>query len=340
MRLSFFEIVKMRSDTLLKKFLPEFLKFYGYTPESGKFFLYAKGKIPVLLVAHVDTVFAKPPQNVFFDRKYRVYFSPQGLGADDRAGVFGILKLISRGYAPYVLFTDLEEHGAQGAKEFAENAKPEWNLILALDRRGENEAAIYNCDSRQLMELLNRNGFKIVEGSFSDISILCPKTGIAGANLSAGYYNNHTPHEYFQEKALWKTLEKLARIMENLPQEPIRYEPKPSAEIITPSKIFTDFCDFCGKEGVLYDDGGVGLCAECFAHVNGRPPTEEEKLDLDSDYVKFANCCDYCGKEDDLYDANGIALCSECFYMSNGYWPTHDEKVIRKRKRPGLSDFF
>jgi hypothetical protein len=284
---NFFEIAEMRTDTLLVKFLPNFLKFYGYRPKLGKFYLYATGKIPILLVAHVDTVFAKPPQKIFFDRKHKVYFSPDGLGADDRAGVFGVLKLVSLGYKPYVLFTDLEESGGLGAQFFADHEEPEWNIIFAIDRRGENEAAVYNCDSPQLHSLLNEHGFKIVQGSFSDISIICPRFGIAGANLSAGFYENHTRHEYFSEKSLWNTLEKLAKILENPPSDVIKYVPKPIFDYRVLSYDDLDFCPICGEEAELFELDSEKICGLCYYAIAGKWPTNAEKVDKKRKSVRF-----------------------------------------------------
>jgi len=275
----FAKIAKMRSDTLLQKYLPSIISDFGYFPKIGKHYLYAKGKIPILLVAHVDTVFAKPPQKIFFDRKYRVFFSPDGLGADDRAGVFGIIKIISRGFRPYLLFTDLEESGAIGAHNFVNREKPEFNAIFALDRKGENEAAIYNCDSEELNEILNEYGFKIVTGSFSDISVICPKFGIAGANLSAGFYENHTRYEYFDENALTKTIEKLSAILENPPEKPILYVPKPIPVFRCKSWENLEKCALCGEEAELYELDGEKICAICFYYIEKRWPEKCEKVD-------------------------------------------------------------
>ena len=276
---NFFEIAKMRTDTLLGKFLPNFLRFHGYRPRPGKYYLYATGKIPILLAAHVDTVFAKPPQKIFFDRKHKVYFSPDGLGADDRAGVFGVLKLVSLGYRPSLLFTDLEESGGEGAKFFADKEEPKWNIIFAIDRRGENEAAIYDCDSEQLRKILEGNGFKIVHGSFSDIAIICPRLGIAGANVSAGFYENHTLHEYFCEKSLWNTIEKLAKILENPPSDVIKYVPKPVPDYRALSCDDQDFCPICGEETELFELDGEKICALCYYAETGRWPTNAERVD-------------------------------------------------------------
>jgi len=241
--------------------------------------VYATGKIPILLTAHVDTVFIKPPQKIFLDQKHLVYFSPDGLGADDRSGVFGILKLVSLGYRPSLLFTDLEESGGLGAQFFADHEEPEWNVIFAIDRYGENEAAIYDCNSEQLRKILDGYGFKIVHGSFSDISIICPRFGIAGANLSAGFYENHTRHEYFCEKSLWNSIEKLANILENPPSDVIKYVSKPVFDYRALSYDDLDFCPICGEEAELFELDGEKICALCYHELTGKWPTNAGKRD-------------------------------------------------------------
>ena len=52
-------------------------------------FVYAKGDIPILLVAHMDTVFDEPPKRLFYNKKEDKIFNPNGgLGGDDRCGVY------------------------------------------------------------------------------------------------------------------------------------------------------------------------------------------------------------------------------------------------------------
>ena len=58
-----------------------------------KDYIVAIGEIPIALVAHMDTVFKTPVSNLYYDRQKNVLWSPEGLGADDRAGVFAILKI-------------------------------------------------------------------------------------------------------------------------------------------------------------------------------------------------------------------------------------------------------
>ena len=53
--IAFEEILRMRQKEL-KHYLSGYLKKAGYSVINKKGFLYAKGEVPVLLVAHLDTV--------------------------------------------------------------------------------------------------------------------------------------------------------------------------------------------------------------------------------------------------------------------------------------------
>ena len=76
-----------------------------------KEYVIALGTTPIGLVAHMDTVHTNQPVNIFFDEQEEVMWSPQGLGADDRAGVFSIVEIIERGYRPTIILTTDEEIG-------------------------------------------------------------------------------------------------------------------------------------------------------------------------------------------------------------------------------------
>ena len=51
-----FENILVKSQKELKRTLKKELQELRYSPISSKGFLYAKGTVPVLLVAHLDTV--------------------------------------------------------------------------------------------------------------------------------------------------------------------------------------------------------------------------------------------------------------------------------------------
>ena len=222
----FEKIARMREHELLS-YLPKVLLSNRYSSDDIKLtktYLYAKGNIPVLLVAHLDTVHKTPPQDIFYDARRTTYWSPEGIGADDRAGVYGILQLLD--YKPHILFTTGEEVGGIGAWAAAEEMScPPVNFIIELDRRGKQDAVFYDCNNKQFKQYILEHGFVEAHGIFSDISILCESWDIAGVNLSCGYYNEHSLTEYFNITHLMDTLGKVRTIFENLPNERFSFEP-------------------------------------------------------------------------------------------------------------------
>ena len=107
-------IFKLSQDEL-HKLLFHYLSKYYKNPVQTEDYIYAEGNIPIALVAHLDTVFDNPPKHIFFDHDQDVMWSPNGMGADDRAGVFAIIKIISHGFRPHIIFTHDEELGGDGA---------------------------------------------------------------------------------------------------------------------------------------------------------------------------------------------------------------------------------
>lgn len=182
-------------------------------------YLLAKGEIPVCLVAHIDTVFPNPPDNIFHDQLKNVMWSPQGLGADDRAGVYSIIHIILDGYLPSIVFTDKEEVGGLGAielvKDFPVCPFKDLKMILELDRQGEDDCVFYKCWNPDFIDYIESMGFYYNTGSFSDISFFAPNWGIAAANLSIGYIGEHFETEYLKIDDMFLTILKVEAILED-----------------------------------------------------------------------------------------------------------------------------
>ena len=92
--IAFEEILRMRQKEL-KHYLSGYLKKAGYSVINKKGFLYAKGEVPVLLVAHLDTVHQEKPSIICRSEDGRYIMSPQGIGGDDRCGVYMILQILN-----------------------------------------------------------------------------------------------------------------------------------------------------------------------------------------------------------------------------------------------------
>ena len=196
-----------------------------------KKYLYAIGNIPVALVAHCDTVFPQPPTDIFYDSEKNVMWSPDGLGADDRAGIWAMIKIIRTGLRPHIILTTDEEIGALGASKLVEDCpKPfaDMKYLIQLDRRGSNDCVFYDCYNEGFVDYVEAFGFCEAWGSFSDISVICPAWEIAGVNLSIGYQDEHSAVETLWIGHMNKTINKvikMLRMADNAPK--FEYIPNP-----------------------------------------------------------------------------------------------------------------
>lgn len=219
--LTFEEIVR-KSQKALKKVLISELTRMGYRTKTKKGFIYAKGRLPVMLVAHMDTVHKMTVKTICYSKDGNIIMSPEGIGGDDRAGIYMILQIIKK-HRCHVLFCEDEETGGIGAQEFAEsNIRPEINYMVELDRRGSNDAVFYDCDNREFTEFVTGFGFEENMGSFSDISVVAPALKIAAVNISAGYYCEHSRHEYVDLRVIEKNIGLVGRMVSS-PSEKFEY---------------------------------------------------------------------------------------------------------------------
>ena len=144
-----FEQIFQLSQGNLKEALVGELKALGYKPKSRKGYLYASGELPIMLIAHMDTVH----QHICYSEDGYVMMSPEGIGGDDRAGVYMILRILQEAKC-HVLFCEDEEIGGQGARKFERSSiRPEVNYLVELDRHGGNDAVFYNCNNREVSVL-------------------------------------------------------------------------------------------------------------------------------------------------------------------------------------------
>ncbi len=151
------------------------------------------------------------------------------LGADDRAGVYGLIavyySLKDTGIPmPGLLFTNFEESGGSGMYRFVDDVvKNEehqsdimrYNLLIELDRRGCNDWVTYNDFPKEAQAYIESFGFIESIGTFSDISILVEEILTPGVNLSCGYYHEHTDKEVLHVDELELTIARVIRMCEN-----------------------------------------------------------------------------------------------------------------------------
>lgn len=234
----------------------------------------------------MDTVFKLPPEDIFFDPKKNVLWSPDGLGADDRAGVFAIVQIIRSGLRPHIIFTTDEEKGGMGAAELAKQECPfkELKYIIELDRRGSNDCVFYDCENYEFTDYVESFGFEYNFGSYTDICEFCPAWKVAGVNLSIGYRDEHTVSEVLFIGQMLSTVEKVKKMLEDAKNldKPFEYIPSPTRykyaygwefhdDLASSTSTAIYLCHHCGKHFIeeelfpviLLDGYTYFYCPDC-----------------------------------------------------------------------------
>jgi acetylornithine deacetylase/succinyl-diaminopimelate desuccinylase-like protein len=186
----------------------------------------------IILVSHYDIVHDQENyRRVVF--KDGIMTSPDGVGADDRSGVWSLLMIYkylkenSSDLMPVFVFTDEEEKGCYGAEEVAELYDlSDANFLIELDRKNSNDCVFYNDEPERFIRYIEMFGFERSIGSRSDIQVLGDAWNLCSTNLSVGYYNAHTPNEYLVVNELLSTIEKVVRILKVNKRNPRRFRLK------------------------------------------------------------------------------------------------------------------
>ena len=221
---SFVKLCK-KTQKEMKSYLERRLRNEGYKEiynEDG--FLYAPGDIPVLLTAHMDTVHKERIEDFYeaeLENGNHKLHSPQGIGGDDRCGIYIILQIIAKGYRPYILFCEDEEIGCVGSEKFVRTDHifdlSAMKYLILLDRRGRDDCVFYDCDNRDFVNYVrSTTGNVEAYGTCSDISILAPECGVSAVNLSCGYYNEHHLNEYVILEEMKRTYEITLDLLDDL----------------------------------------------------------------------------------------------------------------------------
>lgn len=245
-------------------------------------YILVKGEAPVMLLAHLDTVHKERVKTICRSDNGNILMSPQGIGGDDRCGVYALNAVYEQAKVkPWLLFTCDEEVGGVGASAFCEKhgkgrlpkELSNLKLLIEIDRKGRNDAVYYDCENPEFESYITGKGFATEWGSFSDISYVAPALGVAAVNLSSGYYNAHTLHEYINRKHLNQTVKKVLEIVDESTAPNF-----PRFEYIEAVRSFGRGWGHWGND-YYYDRGSSAL------RPKNLPPTKGDKvIELEPDY--------------------------------------------------------
>lgn len=211
-----FEKICRMSQKSLKNYVKQKLQVTHGKAIVEDGFVYAQGKFPVLLVAHMDTVHKNLPNLIVYDDTGDIISSPQGIGGDDRCGVYAVFEILKK-FNCSVLFTEDEEVGGIGARKFANSdlvSELDFNYIIEFDRANANDAVFYECANDEFEAFITLDFYKTAYGTYSDICEVAPALGCAAVNLACGYYKAHTKDEYVVLSEMEASIQAACAILE------------------------------------------------------------------------------------------------------------------------------
>lgn len=145
-----------------------------------------------------------------------------GIGADDKNGIWVCLKCLEKFDNLKCVFFVGEEQGCIGSHQADMKFFDDCRFVLQCDRKGNSDfiSNIYGnslCSSQFIKDAsLGEHGYKEERGMQTDVQALRERgLEISCANISCGYYYPHTPHEMTNIEDLKKCLTLVVHIVEN-----------------------------------------------------------------------------------------------------------------------------
>lgn len=150
----------------------------------------------------------------------KTFKSYQGLGADDKNGLWVCLKCLEKYDAIKVVFFVDEERGCVGSQKAVMSFFDDCRYVLQIDRKNggdfiSNIGGWTPLCSKEFIEAVQpeKFGYKEESGLMTDVECL-KENGlkVSAANISCGYYNPHTDTEF----TLWSELQNCKAFVEHI----------------------------------------------------------------------------------------------------------------------------
>lgn len=150
----------------------------------------------------------------------KTFKSYQGLGADDKNGIWVCLKCLEKYDAIKVAFFVDEERGCVGSQKAVMSFFDDCRFVLQIDRKNggdfiSNIGGWTPLCSKEFIEAvqMEKFGYKEESGLMTDVQCL-KENGlkVSAANISCGYYNPHTDTEF----TLWSELQNCRAFVEHI----------------------------------------------------------------------------------------------------------------------------
>lgn len=267
------------SEQGMSGFIRSILHDRGIKFETDEFYQIFSLKNPdePILCAHIDQV-GDEPITTLIETKDTIT-GDLNIGADDKNGIWIILKLLREDPNLNFIFSTAEEAGGYIKNILDDYDISDFPYCLVFDRKGNSDiiGTMNRYCSKEfeasISEIGIDYGYKPAQGIFSDCNAL--SYHINCVNLSCGYYNAHCDDEFTVKADLLNCLAFAKQIILEITEK-------------WPLDVYEDIYDDFSDYDIIpnYDEDSIQICPHC-----------EDKL---IDFVENKICgylCPTCGYE-------------------------------------------
>ena len=225
----FIELLSIPSSSNNEKMMDDYItrwldsKDYSYNIDLTGNIIVSKGceEYKPCIVSHIDTVHdIKTYYNKIVQSKdkkdgHTILSSPQGIGGDDKCGIFACMEMLDHFNNINCVFFTKEETGQIGSNGIDLIEFDDSGYILQLDRWGANDFIDMYWGSKStsvefdhvFSPLGYRYGYSSNEGLITDSMVLFERNvNLSCVNISCGYYQHHTINEYIDTNIFQNSL--------------------------------------------------------------------------------------------------------------------------------------
>ena len=146
----------------------------------------------------------------------------EGLGADDKNGIFIALQSLKKYDCIKTVFFKEEETGCNGSSHAKMSFFEDCRFVIQCDRRGNSDlitsiGCTDLCSGKFIQDIAPKKwGYREERGAMTDVEIL-KESGlpVSAVNMSCGYYNPHTDEEITVKRDLEKCWRLVRHIIED-----------------------------------------------------------------------------------------------------------------------------
>lgn len=229
---SFYSVGHTDGEKAIADWLQGWFREHNVTVERKNNTLYhmVDESLP-LLSAHLDMVDTNGPAVHFYNDEgiisgYNKYYQQTSLGADDKNGVWIILKAVEAGLEFNFVISECEECGGDGIRSVEDRLIGSYAVVM--DRKGTSDILEQGAGTNYCKALAwNLKNFwnshwKVTTGGMSDTQTICKH--MESVNISVAYDNPHTAEETTDYDVLEQTKDDVIDMLQNFVCYPCKPE--------------------------------------------------------------------------------------------------------------------